>query len=80
MAAGLGLVISEQSTANLDVTKPFITVIPDSKLYDTKYLKDKIERNRKVSMGMRDEIRKYCRDNFDWCAIIQKYKEIIEKI
>ena len=80
MAAGLGLVISEQSTANLDVTKPFITVIPDSKLYDTKYLKDKIERNRKVSMGMRDEIRKYCRDNFDWCAIIQKYKDIIEKI
>ena len=31
-------------------------------------------------MKMRDEIRKYCRDNFDWCAIIKKYKEIIEKI
>ena len=29
---------------------------------------------------MRKEIRQYCRDNFDWCAIIQKYKEIIERI
>ena len=80
MAAGLGLVISEQSTANLDVTKPFITVIPDSKLNDTKFLKDEIDNNRKVSMNMRKEIRQYCRDNFDWCAIIKKYKEIIENI
>ena len=80
MAAGLGLVISEQSTANLDVTKPFITVIPDNKLNDTKFLKDEIDNNRKVSMNMRKEIRQYCRDNFDWCAIIKKYKEIIEKI
>lgn len=80
MAAGLGLVISEQSTANLDVTKPFITVIPDNKLNDTKFLKDEIDNNRNVSMNMRKEIRQYCRDNFDWCAIIKKYKEIIKKI
>ena len=80
MAAGLGLVLSEQSTANLDLSKSFITVIPDDKLDDTEFLKNKIEENREISMNMRKEIRQYCHDNFDWCAIIQKYKEIIEKI
>ena len=80
MAAGLGLVISEQSTANLDLSQPFITVIPDEKLEDTSFLKESIEENRKVSMGMRNEIREYCRDNFDWSSILKKYKKIIENI
>ncbi len=80
MAAGLGLVISEQSTANLDLSQPFITVIPDDKLDDTSFLKESIEENRKVSMDMRDEIREYCRSNFDWSNILKKYKQIIESI
>ena len=80
MASGLGLVLSEQSTANLDISKPFITVIPDSKLDDTDYLRDKIKENREVSIPLRKEIRQYCFENFDWSAIIQKYKGIIEKI
>lgn len=80
MAAGLGLVISEQSTANLDLSQPFITVIPDEKLEDTSYLKEKLQENRKVSLGMRQEIRKYCSDNFDWSSILKTYKQIIENI
>ena len=80
MAAGLGLVLSEQSTANLDLSKSFITVIPDNKLEDTEYLKNKIEENRKVSLSMRKQIRKYCKDNFDWVNIIQQYKNIISSI
>ena len=80
MAAGLGLVLSEQSTANLDLDKPFITVIPDNKLNDTDYLKDKIKENREISLTMRKDIRQYCKDNFDWCVIMNKYKDIIEKI
>ena len=80
MASGLGLVLSEQSTANLDIDLPFINVIPDTKLNDTDYLRDQIASNRKTSLTMRKEIRQYCKDNFDWCAIIQKYKEIIDKL
>ena len=80
MAGGLGLVLSEQSTANLDLSKPFITVIPDKKLEDTEYLKEKIEENRKISLGMRKEIRDYCFTNFDWSSIIKQYKEIINSI
>ena len=80
MAAGLGLVLSEQSTANLDVDLPFINVIPDTKLNDTDFLRDQIVSNRKTSLTMRKEIRQYCKDNFDWSTIIQKYKEIINKL
>ena len=80
MSGGLGLVLSEQSTANLDLSKPFITVIPDKKLEDTEYLKEKIEENRKISLGMRKEIRDYCFTNFDWSSIIKQYKEIINSI
>ena len=80
MAAGLGLVLSEQSTANLDLSQPFITVIPDDKLEDISYLKDKIQENRIISISMRNEIREYCRTNFDWSSIIKQYKEIIDKL
>ncbi len=80
MAAGLGLVLSEQSTANLDLSQPFITVIPDDKLEDISYLKDKIQENRTISISMRNEIREYCRTNFDWSSIIKQYKEIIDKL
>ena len=78
MAAGLGLVLSEQSTANLDLSQPFITVIPDDKLEDTSYLKEKIEENREISLGMMNQIREYCRINFDWSSIIKQYRGIIE--
>ena len=80
MASGLGLVLSEQSTANLDLNQPFITVIPENKLYDTDFIRKEIEANRKTSLSMRKEIRQYCYDNFDWCVIIEKYKEIINKL
>ena len=80
MAAGLGLVLSEQSTANLDLSQPFITVIPDDKLEDISYLKDKIQENRTISISMRNKIREYCRTNFDWSSIIKQYKEIIDKL
>jgi len=80
MAAGLGLVLSEQSTANLDITKPFITVIPDDKLNDIDYLRKQIENNRDISLSMRKEIRQYCFENFDWSVIIDKYISVIEKL
>jgi len=29
---------------------------------------------------MRNDIRKYCFDNFDWSSIIKQYKSIIDSI
>ncbi len=80
MSAGLGLVLSEQSTANLDLSQPFITVIPDDKSFDVDYIREKIQENRSISLTMRKKIREYCFNNFDWSVIIGKYKNIIKGI
>ena len=80
MAAGLGLVLSEQSTANLDLSQPFITVIPNDRSSDVSYIREKIKENRTVSLTMRNKIRQYCFDNFDWSVIIGRYKNIIRGV
>jgi glycosyltransferase involved in cell wall biosynthesis len=73
LIAGLGVVVSECASANLDLSKPFITVIPNNKLNDIGYVTDKIEENRKISITMRKEIRKYALETFSWSNIIKKY-------
>jgi glycosyltransferase involved in cell wall biosynthesis len=73
LMAGLGLVISSCCTANLDLSKPFITVVPNGKLGDVEYVRGVIEQNRKVSLAMRDEIRAYALKEFSWDRITDKY-------
>lgn len=73
MSAGLGLVISEFSTANLDTDLPFIDVIPEDKIQDTKYIAKVLKKNRKKSIPLRQEIRKYVVDNFAWESVIKDY-------
>ena len=38
LAAGLGVVVSEFATANLDLNKEFITVIPEKKISDIAFV------------------------------------------
>ena len=71
-AAGLGVVISEWSTANLDLDKKFITVIPEDKMLDQSYIEQKLIENREYSINNRDEIRKYG-EQFDWVKVLRKY-------
>jgi hypothetical protein len=78
LMAGLGLVISSCCTANLDLSKPFISVVPNGKLGDVEYVKGVIEQNRKVSLAMRDEIRAYALREFSWDRITDKYLLWIE--
>lgn len=81
MAAGLGLVISEFASYNLDNTLPFIDVIPESQIYDIDYVSSVIEKNRNVSVGMRKDIREYVINNFDWNKIVtEKYIPAIKKV
>ena len=76
LVAGLGVVVSECASANLDLTKPFITVIPDDKLSDLQFVYRKIVENRLTSIQMREEIHEYAMDNFAWGKIIEKYIEM----
>jgi len=71
MSAGLGLVLSECATANLDLNKQFIDVIPESKIDDTEYIASVLNANRKKSIIRRTEIREYAK-TFDWAEIISK--------
>lgn len=80
MCAGLGLVLSEYATANLDLSKPFISVIPENKMGDIEYVKKVIEDNRVISNSMRDEIRKYVIENFDYPIIVEKYINAITQL
>ena len=71
-AAGLGVVVSEWATANLDLSKNFITVIPENKINDLNYVEKAIIKNRKYSVNNREEILKYSKQ-FDWTNVIENY-------
>lgn len=80
LAAGGGVVVSEQAAANLDRSLPFICVIPDDKLNDGSYVLQKIYENREISLAMRGEIRKYALENFSWEVRIKEYVKLIESL
>ena len=80
LAAGLGVVVCEYGAANLDTSKDFITVIPEKKIRDLKYLEDEIIKNRDYSISHKDDIIKYA-SNFDWLNVIRdRYIPCVEKI
>jgi hypothetical protein len=76
---GLGVVVSEQASANLDRSKPWITVIPTDKLDDIAYVEAAIIANRSVSVTMRNEIREYAIQNFSLESnIVKLYTHIAQ--
>ena len=72
LAAGLGVVVCEWGKANLDTDKEFITVIPEAKVNDLKYVEDAIIKNREYSIVHREEILEYSK-GFDWVSVIKKH-------
>ena len=75
LIAGLGVVVSECSAANLDRSKPFITVIPNDRLLDLDYISQKIAENREISITMRSQIREYALMHFSWTNIVGEFLE-----
>jgi hypothetical protein len=71
-AAGLGVVISEWAAANLDLSKEFITVIPEENMCDVDYVEQKIIENRNYSIKNREEILNYAK-TFDWQVILETH-------
>jgi glycosyltransferase involved in cell wall biosynthesis len=76
LIAGLGVVVSECSAANLDRSLPFITVIPDYRILDRAYISEKIAENRQISISMRPAIREYALSKFSWSSIIDRVFEV----
>jgi glycosyltransferase involved in cell wall biosynthesis len=73
LMSGLGLVISECCCANLDLTLPFITVIPNDKVDDIEYVTQAIIENRIKSIEYREKIRQYAIERFSWAIIIDDF-------
>jgi len=79
-ASGLGVVISQWAAANLDLSKDFITVIPEDKINDIEYVEQKIVENREYSVNNREEILEYAKQ-FDWVNVVKnQYIPIMQKI
>jgi len=71
-ASGLGVVVSQWAAANLDTDKGFITVIPEDKISDIKYVEEQIISNREYSVVHREEIGEYAAE-FEWSKVVDNY-------
>lgn len=78
MMAGLGLVVSTYAAGNLDLEKPWISVVPNNKLGDIAYVTEVIKKNQEASVKHREEIRQYALEHFSWDVIVDKYLEMLE--
>ena len=78
LISGLGVVVSECASANLNKNLPFIDIIPNNKLNDLNYVNNIIETNRNNSIIRRSEIRKYAIDKFSWKNVIDLYLKTIK--
>lgn len=78
LICGLGVVISQCATANLDLSKSFITVIPEDKISNIEYVEENIKKNREYSVKNRAAIREYGL-TFTWESIVRKYVDNIKK-
>lgn len=83
LICGLGLVVTEPVAYELDLSKPYISIIPEDKINDKQYIEDTINQNKNISKNMRDEIRNYGISKFDIKNILlneylPKIKQLME--
>jgi len=83
LMCGLGLVITESVAHELDTSLDFIDIIPENKINDLDFIKKIIDKNKKISINKRQEIRKYAIDNFGLESIlmnsyIKKIKNLLK--
>ena len=73
LVAGLGVVVSECASANLDISveRPWITVIPNGRLDDLEYVGARIKENRNAALAARVDVREYGLNKFGWSKILK---------
>jgi len=64
----------------LDLTKPYISVVSENKIYDLNYIRGVIETNRQQSLLHREEIRQYGITNFAWENVVKHYLNVVNQI
>jgi hypothetical protein len=71
LICGLGVVVSEQVSVELDASLDFIDVIPEDRIEDLSYIKDILEKNKKYSVRNRNQIRDYGIKTFGLSNILE---------
>ena len=71
LICGLGVVVSEQVSVELDASLYFIDVIPEDKIEDLFYVKNILEKNTEYSVKNRNEIRDYGIKTFGLSNILE---------
>ena len=82
MSAGLGVVVSEEASAGLDLSLPFVRVISNKNRTEAEWgeaLKKANKEVREYSLENRDKIRAYAYEKFDW-KNYSKYDNLIQQI
>jgi len=77
LAAGLGLVVSEVASQNLDLSQPFISMIPQDQIDNTELVKTTIVKNRELCSSISRNIIKEYAQTFDWIEILKKYESYL---
>jgi glycosyltransferase involved in cell wall biosynthesis len=72
MSSGLGIVISEACTESIDLSLPFISVIPNDKIHNVEYISEVIQTNKEYSITHRHEIIDYA-EKRSWSNIAKEY-------
>jgi hypothetical protein len=79
LMAGLPIVTNGYCSDDLDVSLPFIDIIPNDKLHDLEYIGRIIEENRK-KQTMKKDIRQYAETHFSWSVLVDTYLENVSSI
>jgi len=77
LISGLGVVVNKSSSANLDTSLDFITILDEDKLDDLNYIQNKIIENMNISITKRREIRDYGTRSFDIANEVDRYINVI---
>lgn len=77
LAAGLSVVVSEEAAENLDTDLPFVQVVGRD---DTAAIASAVVRATAENARYRAEIRRYCREKFDWNVLMPRYVAKVEQV
>jgi len=71
LICGLGVVVSEQVSVELDASFDFIDVIPEDKIEDLSYVRNVLKKNKEYSVKNRNQIRDYGIKTFGLSNILE---------
>jgi hypothetical protein len=77
LSAGLGLVVSEVAAQNLNLSQPFISMIPQDQIDNEEIVKSTIIKNRELCSNISRNIIKEYAQTFDWKEILKKYESYL---